>query len=518
MQDQNPCYFHHQNPSVFFSWRFKIIYYLAPSKNLGHYFRTIMQRLIFSLFTFTIIFSHHYQAICNSGITPEMHADTALYDSEIYYEQAERVLIHLQNIPIGSQKYPGSSGIVKLERKRYRQQSTTLDNMAGFFDVPVAAGYTVTGIHRSKTEAFGEVDELWGIWKNMSIKPNQTEFTFTREMPYIFDIQVYYQRENTANPSLQKSEELRFDILMHNPSQKEYRGTIKLLLKNTRTGNIHELEKDIRLAAKSKREFASIHFIAGESGEFHHAAGIFLKQRINQWTDFWDWSPDPSFFVSKEHRTLKFADYNWDVKAGFGNPGGNLWSNDTTDVWVDDNGHLHLTLSKKDNGRWYATEVISHETFNYGTYTFFIDADPSHYDPHVVAGIFLYRDEENEIDIEFSRWGDHQNYQYGNYVIQPAERYGNQFQFPILATGTYTTHQIIWAPGEVHFSSWHGHHMNPPDGNFIAQWHYNGENTPKPNGLRLFFNIWLFRGIMPKTDKTEKIIIKNFIYNPLTQN
>jgi hypothetical protein len=477
-----------------------------------------MKRLILSLFTFIIISAQPFKAACNAGIHPVNHADTNLFVSEINYEQAERVLIHLQNIPEGSQNFPGSSGIIKLERRRYRQQSATLDNMAGFFDVPVASGYTVTGIHRSKTDAFGQVDELWGIWENIDIKPHRTEFTFTREMPYILDIQVYYQRENLANPSLQKGEELRFDILMHNPSKNEYRGTITLLLKNASTGKVHELKKDIRLTAGSRREFASINFIAGEPGEYHHAAGIFLKQRINQWTDCWDWSPDPSFYVTKEHRTLKFAGFNWDVKAGFGNPGGNLWSNDTTDVWVDENGHLHLTLSRKDNGRWYATEVISHETFNYGTYTFFIDSDPGQYDPHVVAGIFLYRDEENEIDIEFSRWGDHQNYQYGNYVIQPADLPGNQFQFPILASGTYTTHQIIWAPGEVFFSSWHGHYLNPPDRNFIAQWHYSGEHTPKPNGLRLFFNIWLFRGIVPKSDQTEKIVIKNFFYTPMTQN
>ncbi len=474
-----------------------------------------MQRLILSLFTFIIFSALPFQATCNNGIHPVMHADTSLFVSQIDYEQAERVLIHLQNTPIGNQKYPGSSGIVKLERRRYRQQSATLDNMAGFFDVPVASGYNVTGIHRSNTDAFGEVDELWGIWRNVDIKPYQTEFTFTRKMPYILDIQVYYERENSANPSLQKGEELRFDILMHNHSQKDYRGTLKLMLRNAFTGNIYELEKDIRLAARSQREFASFDFVAEEPGEFHLAAGIYLKQRINQWTDCWDWSPDPAFYVTKEHRTLKFAGYSWDVKAGFGNPGGNLWSNDSSDVWVDDNGHLHLTLSKKDNGRWYATEVISHETFSYGTYTFFIDANPGNYDPHVVAGIFLYRDEENEIDIEFSRWGDHQNYQFGNYVIQPAELPGNQFQFPVLTSGTHTTHQIIWSPGEVFFSSWHGHYLKSPDDNLIAQWHYNGENVPKPNGLRLFFNIWLFRGIMPKTDQPEKIVIKNFLYQPL---
>ncbi len=430
-------------------------------------------------------------------------------------EKVERVLIHLRNVPHGSPAIPGSNGLVTLERRRFKEESQTLDAMATFYDVPVHNAYTVYGRHKSNSLAFDNPTELWGIWKDVDISPVNNEMSFVRNMPYIHDVQAAYIRGNSANPSLQKGEEISFDIMLRNPSSENFKSAVVLLLKNTRTGLVSRIEKEVLLQARAGRAHTHMKFIAEEAGEFHFAAGVYLKQRINEWTDCWDWSENPLFFVSPEHRTLEFAGYTWDVKAGFGNPGSNLWSNDTSDVWVDDMGRLHLTLSRKENGRWYATEVISQQTFNYGTYTFFLDADPASYDPHVVAGVFLYRDEQNEIDLEFSRWGDSENYQFGNYVIQPADYPGNQFRFPVIASGTYTTHRIVWKPDEVLFSSWHGHWDEAPDDRIIAQWQYAGKHIPKPNGLRLFFNLWLFRGIAPKTEDTEKLIISGFNYQPL---
>lgn len=433
-------------------------------------------------------------------------------------ELVERVLIHLRNVPAGSRVIPGSQGLVKLERRRFRQEAQTLDAMAGFFNVPVNTGYTVSGFYQSSSEAFQNPLELWGIWRNVHIHASQNEFTFVRNMPYILDVQPSFLRNNTANPSMQKGEQISFDIIMHNPSPEDYRIRVVLKLKNSANGQVHELEKEVLLAGGSRREYASMEFIAHEAGEYHFAAGIFLRQRINQWTDCWDWSHNPLFYVTPQHRTLEFAGYTWDVKAGFGNPGSNLWSNDTTQVFVDETGSLHLYLKPKPNGRWYASEVISQQTFKYGTYTFYLDAEPAAYDPHVVAGIFLYRDEMNEIDLEFSRWGDKDNYQFGNYVIQPADYPGNQFRFPVISSGTRTTHRIVWKPGEVHFYSWHGHHPHPPEDRMIAQWQYTGPHVPKPNGLRLFFNIWLFRGIAPRTHQPERLIINHFTYQPMESN
>lgn len=430
--------------------------------------------------------------------------------------RVEQVLIHLENIPGGSTVYPGSNGLIELERRRFRSSAKTLDAMASFYNVRANNGYTVKGYHQSPSQAFEQPMELWGIWKNIEISEQQNEHTFVRNMPYIIDVQPIYTQNRLNNPALIKGEEVLFNIVIHNPAHQDFKARVVLLLKNETSGKIKRLERDVILAARGYRESASLYYVADEPGEYHIAAGIFIKQRINQWTDCWDWSENPMIFVTNEHRTLEFAGYRWDVKSGFGNPGANLWSNDTSNVWVDDRGRLHLSLTQKANERWYATEVISKQTFGYGTYTFFIDAEPFYYDPHVVAGIFLYRDEANEIDIEFSRWGDKDNYQFGNYVIQPAERPGNQFRFPIITSGSFTTHRIEWKPNEVHFSSWHGHYPDPPEDKIIAQWHYTGRYIPNPTGLHLFFNLWLFRGIPPKEAKDEKLIINHFTYFPLT--
>lgn len=430
-------------------------------------------------------------------------------------QRVERVLVHLENVPHGSRLIPGSNGIVSLERRRFSQKAQTLDAMASFYEVPARKSYTVKGFHQSKIEAFGQPLELWGIWEDVNISSRENEFTFVRHMPYILDVRASYLRNNISNPSLQEGDHLSFTVTTRNPSSESYKGKIVLLLKNVQSGHVVEIEQDVMFEAGVQRATHKMDFVAQNAGEYHFAAGLFLHQRINHWTDCWDWSANPLFFVTTEHRTLEFGGHVWDVKAGFGNPGGNMWSNDTSDVWVDDNGRLHLTLSRKDNQRWYATEVISQETFGYGTFTFYIEAEPMHYDPHVVAAIFLYRDEENEIDIEFSRWGDQENYQFGNYVVQPADYPGNQFRFPILTSGTHTTHRIVWKPDEILFSSWHGHYDHPPDDKNIAQWQYAGNHIPEANGLRLFFNLWLFRGIAPKNDDPESFIINRFNYIPL---
>ncbi|MFW5758505.1 MAG: glycoside hydrolase family 16 protein, partial [Bacteroidota bacterium] len=283
--------------------------------------------------------------------------------------------------------------------------------------------------------------------------------------------------------------------------------------RNFDSGKTYQLEKKLVIKPHAYRQEVVFKFIAPEAGEYHSAPGIFIQERIHEWTDCWSWSENPLFFVMSEHRVIEFAGYKWDVKAGFGNPGGNFWSGDSSDIWVDEKGRLHLTLSAKDD-RWYATEVISRDYFGYGTYTFYIDADLGLFDSHVVAGIFLYLNEENEIDIEFSRWGDDDNYQFGNYVVQPAELPGNQFRFPIMTNGSFTTHQITWMPGQIQFISWHGHYPEPLEDRIIAQWQYSGDNVPVNNGLRLFFNLWLFRGIAPSKPGKEKLVITDMNYKP----
>jgi hypothetical protein len=446
---------------------------------------------------------------------PSLRGNDLMGSNPVSTEKVDRVLIHLKNVSHGNSLIPGSNGIVKLQRRRFRQEAQTLDAMASFYQVPVAGDYSVTGLHHSQSSAFDNAIELWGQWDQVNISPNFNEFIFERNMPYILDVQASYFRENMANPSLEINDELTLNVLMKNPSGQTMKTKLVVLLKNAFTQEVIRLEDEVVLHSSQLHHKKVLTYQVKSSGEYHFAAGIFLEQRINQWSDCWDWSEDPMFFVSKEHRTIEFAGYTWDVKAGFGNPGSNFWANDSSNVWIDGLNRLNLTLSPKDNGRWYATEVISQQTFGFGTYTFFIDASPAEFDPHVVAAIFLFKDEENEIDIEFSRWGDKENYQFGNYVVQPAEYPGNHFRFPILTNGSYTTHRIEWMPDQIVFSSWHGHYPEAPEGKIISQWQYAGDHVPDADGIKLFFNIWLFRGIQPKSDASEIFTIAGFDYQPI---
>src|SRR5947209_5357603 len=67
-------------------------------------------------------------------------------------------------------------------------------------------------------------------------------------------------------------------------------------------------------------------------------------------------------------RTLQFSGYDWVVKASDHRvgPGPNYFSDSDENISVDAQGRLHLRLTQRD-GRWHCAEVISAQSFGYGT-------------------------------------------------------------------------------------------------------------------------------------------------------
>jgi hypothetical protein len=66
--------------------------------------------------------------------------------------------------------------------------------------------------------------------------------------------------------------------------------------------------------------------------------------------------------------TIWFSGYEWNVRGeGFGGPGPNFWK--PNNVWVDDNGNLHLQVSYQ-NGHWTCAEVDLTQPLGFGTYQF----------------------------------------------------------------------------------------------------------------------------------------------------
>ena len=144
------------------------------------------------------------------------------------------------------------------------------------------------------------------------------------------------------------------------------------------------------------------------------------------------------------YRTIEFSGYTWNVKSSKAKvgPGPNYFSADENDVWVDEDGNLHLTISYKD-GKWFSSEVFTLAPLGYGTYTFTLASPIDQLDKNAVLGLFTWDDaapENNyrEIDTEFSKWGNDSG-ENSQYVVQPYDHAGNIHRFDTILADTFST-------------------------------------------------------------------------------
>jgi len=132
---------------------------------------------------------------------------------------------------------------------------------------------------------------------------------------------------------------------------------------------------------------------------------------------------------------------DWYVYTGRSNPGNNYWNNQG--VWVDNQNRLHLTIINKD-GKWYCTGLETINKYTYGTFTWTVASPVYTFDKNSVLGLFTYRDDNHELDIEPSRWGLEDDTNLG-YSVQPVKVKGNERTFNLKGTkGANTTYRIEW--------------------------------------------------------------------------
>lgn len=207
-------------------------------------------------------------------------------------------------------------------------------------------------------------------------------------------------------------------------------------------------------------------------------------------------------------RTIMFAGEQWSVRTGTGNPGGitNNWSNDPSNVWVDASGQLHLMI-REVGGTWYCSEIDEVTPTHYGMHRFYVASNIDQLQSNVVFSPFLYKDDTNEIDIEFSKTVSTTGSN-AQYVVQPSSASSsNLLQFSLtLSNGNYSTHYIDWEPSGIHFKSFYGHYQEPPLGNLIEDYTYFGTNNPSDSlGLRTIINLY-FENSIPPTNDVEVIL------------
>jgi beta-glucanase (GH16 family) len=214
-------------------------------------------------------------------------------------------------------------------------------------------------------------------------------------------------------------------------------------------------------------------------------------------------------------KTIEFSGLTWKIRNdGQGSPAANFWRRDN--VWLDENGRLHLKI-RKFGDVWTCAELQTVEKFLYGNFQFEIIGRIDEFDKNIVFGLFKYPNEINrdgfdEIDIEFSKWGKDENNN-GNFTVyNDAKAYTEKtHNFKFSLQGTHTTHAFTRTPESIYFQSFHGHNLS----NKIYEWNYSGNNISK-TPMPIYLNLWLFRGMPPSDLQESEIIIKSVKFEKLS--
>ena len=155
-------------------------------------------------------------------------------------------------------------------------------------------------------------------------------------------------------------------------------------------------------------------------------------------------------------RTISWDGYRWDVrKQGLTEPGPNLWSDSRANAHVNGKtGAMVLCYTKDSLGRWTSTELDNQRHLGYGLYRWDATTNMAGADNNEVLGLFTYDDytppSYNEIDIEYSHWGDATN-PLGDLTVWISQNTGssNEAVFGYRPTPKGTVDQFDWAPGKI---------------------------------------------------------------------
>jgi hypothetical protein len=215
-------------------------------------------------------------------------------------------------------------------------------------------------------------------------------------------------------------------------------------------------------------------------------------------------------------KTILFAGKQWKIKQSDAlvGPGPNYFSDSSDNVFVDDQGRLHLRITQR-NGLWYCAEIFTEDGLDYGQYRFSLADAPPVADKNTILGLFTWDDlsddaaahHNREIDIEFGKFGDESRLP-GSYTVQPYTNAGNTFLFdPSALQGRSSTHSFKWGPQSVDFES---RVSNNPADPPVAVWSYAGPDIPPPGRGGVRINLWLFNGTPPQDSQEVEAIIENF--------
>ena len=216
---------------------------------------------------------------------------------------------------------------------------------------------------------------------------------------------------------------------------------------------------------------------------------------------------------------IDWKGYTWSVTNG-GMAG--VAAGSPANVSIDANGYLHLQI-RKNGDTWTAAEIFTTTRLGFGTYQWQVDGPIDTLDKNVVLGLFPYGpaagigdDGTNEIDIEYSRWGQ-ENGPNGDWTNYPASgtTVGERSYSFSLSGGTLSTSRFIWTSTSIEDFLLGG--LEPPSStkSLLETWKYS-PNNPKTNipqqALPLGMNLWCYA--IPSDGKNVEIVVRDFQFLP----
>ncbi|HZL10729.1 MAG TPA: glycoside hydrolase family 16 protein [Prolixibacteraceae bacterium] len=223
-------------------------------------------------------------------------------------------------------------------------------------------------------------------------------------------------------------------------------------------------------------------------------------------------SPDKTDTIQNGRRIIEFSGYKWVVESSSDKkqgPGPNYFSDSEENVWLDQDGKLHLRITYK-KGIWYCAKVTMLKSYSSGRYVFQVDSRVDNFDKNVVGGLFTYKNDTEEIDIEFSKWNSDGNMD-SQFAVQPSSKSANKKRFFLNLTGEKSTHWFNWQRDRIDFMSYQGQSQElPAANNIIQQWTYTGNDIPPDSDEKIKINLWLFKGAPPSDLQETEMVISKF--------
>jgi len=206
---------------------------------------------------------------------------------------------------------------------------------------------------------------------------------------------------------------------------------------------------------------------------------------------------------------LQFSGYQWEVRQSSAEDSASGNSYDPGNATIDENGFLHLRVSRQ-RGQWANAEIKLSRSLGYGSYRFVVQ-DVSLLEPAAVFAVFTWDDHgpARAMHIEVSRWGQPED-KNAQFVVQPWDVPANTVRF--LAPQGTLTYWMKWEPGRVAFQTVRG--SSPKLGTPVVAEHAFTSGVPVAGSERLQITLYVYDHSPRPMQNEAEMILESFEFLP----